>query len=93
MSTYVIREIKHLYVVGQTIPALRVPGPHARQVSRTAKDRTHLVSYKLLQKAKGHRIKLSQLMRYFPDTHELQMRQRLKVSPSTSVSLSGRSRS
>ncbi|CED83739.1 Transcription initiation factor TFIID, subunit TAF1 [Phaffia rhodozyma] len=75
---YYIREIKNLFVIGQTIPSVQIPGPHARLVSGTAKHRTHQVAFRLLQKAKGNRMKLSRLMKYFPDTHELQMRQRLK---------------
>lgn len=78
--SYCIREIKNLFVVGQTFPVEQIPGPHARKISATAKERTKQISFKLLMKAKGNRMKLSKLMRYFPDTHELQMRQRLKVS-------------
>lgn len=78
-SRFYIREMKNLFVVGQTIPSVQVPGPHARKVSATAKDRTHQIAYRLLQKAKGNHMKLSRLMKYFPDCHELQMRQRLKV--------------
>jgi hypothetical protein len=79
VTSYYIREIKNLFVTGQTIPSMQVPGPHARKVSATAKLRTHYIAYKLLQKAKSNRMKLSKLMKFFPDTHELQMRQRLKV--------------
>lgn len=82
-SHYFIREIKNLFVVGQTIPSVQIPGPHARKVSATAKDRTHQIAYRLLQKAKGNHMKLSRLMKYFPDCHELQMRQRLKVRHSS----------
>lgn len=80
--------MKNLFVVGQTIPSVQVPGPHARKVSATAKDRTHQIAYRLLQKAKGNHMKLSRLMKYFPDCHELQMRQRLKVRLAPSISSS-----
>jgi transcription initiation factor TFIID subunit 1 len=39
-----------------------------------------IIAYKLLAKSPGERLKISRLMKYFPDQNELQMRQRLKVS-------------
>ena len=39
-----------------------------------------IIAFKLLQKSAGERLKISRLMKYFPDQNELQMRQRLKAS-------------
>ncbi|KAN0060320.1 hypothetical protein ACQY0O_007649 [Thecaphora frezii] len=75
---YYLREIKNLFVVGQTYPIQPIPGPHARLVTNNIKYRLQMIAYKLIQKSYKQRIKIHRLMRYFPDQNELQMRQRLK---------------
>ncbi|ORY20963.1 hypothetical protein BCR39DRAFT_554452 [Naematelia encephala] len=79
-TTYHLRQIANLYTVGQTVPnESEVPGPHARKNTNTAKLRLMIVAWLLIQKAKQKRIKMSKLLKYFPDQTELQMRQRLKI--------------
>jgi hypothetical protein len=75
---YFLRDIKNLFVVGQTYPLVQVPGPHARLVTNALKHRMQLIMYKLLQRSVGERIKIHRIMKYFPDQNELQMRQRMK---------------
>lgn len=78
-TKYYLREIKHLFVIGQTFPHTEVPGPHSRKITNTIKHRLQIIAVKLLRKSPGERLKISRLMKYFPDQNELQMRQRLKV--------------
>ena len=78
-ARYYIREIPNLYVVGQTYPVTEVPGPHSRKITNTIKLRLQIIAFKLLEKSTEKRLKISRLMKYFPDQNELQMRQRLKV--------------
>ncbi|GAC99507.1 transcription initiation factor [Pseudozyma hubeiensis SY62] len=75
---YYLREIRNLFVVGQTYPVQPIPGPHARLITNNIKYRLQMIAYKLIQKSQRQRIKIHRLMRYFPDQNELQMRQRLK---------------
>ncbi|KAF6766609.1 atypical/TAF1 protein kinase [Ephemerocybe angulata] len=77
-SKYFIREIKNLFAIGQTYPVTEVPGPHSRKITNTIKHRLQIIAFKLLRKSQGERLKISRLMKYFPDQNELQMRQRLK---------------
>ncbi|KAH9937380.1 uncharacterized protein B0H18DRAFT_1081579 [Fomitopsis serialis] len=77
-TKYYIREIKNLFVVGQTYPVTEVPGPHSRKITNTIKHRLQIIAFKLLAKSVEERLKISRLMKYFPDQNELQMRQRLK---------------
>ncbi|KZT74933.1 atypical/TAF1 protein kinase [Daedalea quercina L-15889] len=77
-TKYFIREIKNLFVVGQTYPVTEVPGPHSRKITNTIKHRLQIIAFKLLAKSSEERLKISRLMKYFPDQNELQMRQRLK---------------
>jgi len=74
-----LREVKNLFVVGQTYPVTEVPGPHSRKITNTIKYRLQIIAFKLLKKSTEERLKISRLMKYFPDQNELQMRQRLKV--------------
>ncbi|KDN53304.1 hypothetical protein K437DRAFT_242361 [Tilletiaria anomala UBC 951] len=76
--SYLLREIPHVFTVGQLFPAVQVPGPHARLATNMIKTRLQMIAHKLVQRSKGERIKIHRLMRYFPDQNELQMRQRLK---------------
>ncbi len=75
---YYLREVRNLFVVGQTYPVQPIPGPHARLITNNIKYRLQMIAYKLIQKSQRQRIKIHRLMRYFPDQNELQMRQRLK---------------
>jgi hypothetical protein len=77
-----------MFVVGQTTPKeSEVPGPHARKNTNTAKLRLMIVAWILIKKTKDpakQRVKLSRLIKYFPDQTELQMRQRLKIKGNVS---------
>lgn len=77
-TKYYLREVKNLFVIGQTYPVTEVPGPHSRKITNTIKYRLQIIAFKLLRKSAEERLKISRLMKYFPDQNELQMRQRLK---------------
>ncbi|SCV70550.1 BQ2448_3312 [Microbotryum intermedium] len=77
-TKYYIREIKNMFVLGQTYPLTEVPGPHSRKVTTLVKNRLQNITFKLIEKNPHHRIKVHRLTRYFPDQNDLQMRQRLK---------------
>ncbi|CAA7265965.1 unnamed protein product [Cyclocybe aegerita] len=77
-TKYFLREIKNIFVIGQTYPVTEVPGPHSRKITNTIKFRLQIIAFKLLRKSLEERLKISRLMKYFPDQNELQMRQRLK---------------
>lgn len=78
-AKYYIRDIKNLFVVGQTYPLNEVPGPHSRKVTTLVKNRLQTIAFKLVNNSPRNRIKVQRLTRYFPDQNDLQMRQRLKV--------------
>ncbi|KAI6031564.1 TAF1 transcription initiation factor TFIID subunit TAF1 [Pisolithus microcarpus] len=49
-SKYYLREIKNLFVIGQTYPVTEVPGPHSRKITSTIKYRLQIIAFKLLKK-------------------------------------------
>jgi transcription initiation factor TFIID subunit 1 len=75
-STWYIRNIDHLFVVGQTLPSMEVPGPHSRRVTNIAKNRLKMVSYRLLRK--DPHVTLSDITKHVADSNDSQNRQKLK---------------
>lgn len=75
-STWYLRNIDHLYVVGQTLPSMEVPGPHSRKVTNIAKNRLKMVSYRLLRKQE--KVTLADITRHVADSNDSQNRQKLK---------------
>ncbi|EGS18889.1 transcription initiation factor tfiid-like protein [Thermochaetoides thermophila DSM 1495] len=75
-STWYIRNIDHLFVVGQTLPSMEVPGPHSRRVTNIAKNRLKMVSYRLLRRSDN--VTLSDITKHVADSNESQNRQKLK---------------
>lgn len=75
---YYLREIKSIFVVGQTYPQVDVPSPPSRRNITLLKNRLQQIAFRLTSKEKGNRIHVHRMIRYFPDHTELQMRQRLK---------------
>jgi transcription initiation factor TFIID subunit 1 len=75
-STWYLRNIDHLYVVGQTLPSMEVPGPHSRRVTNIAKNRLKMVSYRLLRK--HPHVTLSDITKHVADSNDSQNRQKLK---------------
>ncbi|KAL2142728.1 hypothetical protein VTI28DRAFT_816 [Corynascus sepedonium] len=75
-STWYLRSIDHLYVVGQILPSMEVPGPHSRRVTNIAKNRLKMVSYRLLHRSDN--VTLTDITRHVADSNESQNRQKLK---------------
>jgi transcription initiation factor TFIID subunit 1 len=75
-STWYLRNIDHLYVVGQILPSMEVPGPHSRRVTNIAKNRLKMVSYRLLHRSDN--VTLTDITRHVADSNESQNRQKLK---------------
>jgi transcription initiation factor TFIID subunit 1 len=75
-STWYLRNIDHLFVVGQTLPSMEVPGPHSRRVTNIAKNRLKMVSYRLLRHSDN--VTLTAITRHVADSNESQNRQKLK---------------
>lgn len=75
-STWYIRNIDHLFVVGQNLPSVVVPGPHSRKVTNVAKNRLKMVAYRLLRK--HERVTLRDITKHVAESNESQNRAKLK---------------
>ncbi len=73
-----IRNVENLYVVGQEFPLVDVPGPHSRKVTTASKNRLKMISFRKLKKNRPHRINVAEITKHFPDTSDMQNRQKMK---------------
>ena len=75
---FFLRNIDNLRVVGQQFPNVDIPGPHSRKVTTAAKNRLKMISFRRLKRNKPHRVTVPEITRHFPDTTDMQNRQKLK---------------
>lgn len=77
-STWFMRNIENIHVVGQEFPSVDVPGPHSRKVTTAAKNRLKMISYRRIRRNKPHRISVAEITKHFTDTTDMQNRQKMK---------------
>lgn len=75
---YFLRTIPHIFVVGQLLPVTEVPGPHSRKVTTASKNRLRMICYRILKCKKERTITPKEIAPHFPESTELQNRQRVK---------------
>lgn len=73
-----LRNINHLFAVGQLFPAVEVPAPHSRKITNTSKNRLKIIVYRTMNKNSEQRISVKDISHHFPDQNDMQNRQRLK---------------
>lgn len=77
-SMYYLRNIDHIYSVGQELPFVVVPGPHARAVTTASKNRLKAISFRIARRKKYQRIRVEDVTRHFPNSSDMQNRQKMK---------------
>ncbi|RMZ80878.1 hypothetical protein DV737_g2751, partial [Chaetothyriales sp. CBS 132003] len=75
---FFLRKADNIFVVGQELPSAQVPGTHSRMVTTASKNRLKAISYRIARRKKTHRIKVEDVTRHFPDTTDMQNRQKMK---------------
>lgn len=75
-TSYYLRKIDHLFVVGQTFPLAEVPGPHSRKVTALSKNRLKMVAYRMI--SRNGSVSLSDITAHVKDSNDAQNRQKLK---------------
>nr|CAG8499355.1 12545_t:CDS:10 [Entrophospora candida] len=79
-SKYYIREIKNIFVVGQTFPMQEVPSPPSRKAKATIAARIQATALRLMKRNRYHIVTHDQLLKRFPDYKEDTIRSRMKVA-------------
>lgn len=77
-SQWYMRKMDHIFVVGQTFPSVEVPGPHSRKVTTTSKNRTKMLSYRIMRKHPEGMLFTGDITRHLAGTNDGQNRQKLK---------------
>ncbi len=77
-TTWYLRNIENLQLVGQEFPSVDVPGPHSRKVTTAAKNRLKMISYRQIRRKDVHRISVAEVTKHFTDTTDMQNRQKMK---------------
>jgi transcription initiation factor TFIID subunit 1, fungi type len=75
---FFLRPMNYLFTVGQTLPAVEVPGPHSRRTAQLMKHRLRMIAYRALNASEHTRITVKDISEHFPKQSDMQIRQRLK---------------
>ncbi len=73
-----MRNVDHMFVVGQELPSTTVPGTHSRMVTTASKNRLKAISYRIARRKKNHRIRVEDVTRHFDGSSDMQNRQKMK---------------
>ncbi|KAI1502972.1 hypothetical protein F5X99DRAFT_377182 [Biscogniauxia marginata] len=73
-----VRNIDHVYTVGQVFPSMEVPGPHARKVTNTTKNRLKMIAYRIMKKRESQDVSLQEITPHVFEKHDPQNRQKMK---------------
>lgn len=77
-AKHYLRNIDYTYLAGQELPSVTVPGTHSRMVTTASKNRLKAISFRIARRKKSHRIRVEDVTRHFPDTSDMQNRQKMK---------------
>ncbi|KAH3678534.1 hypothetical protein WICMUC_001551 [Wickerhamomyces mucosus] len=75
---FYLKAINNLFLIGQLLPAVDIPGPHSRKVTTASKNRLKMIVYRILKRNPGNRLLVKDISSHFPDQNDMQNRQRLK---------------
>lgn len=73
-----LRSLDNVFVVGQELPSTTIPGTHSRMVTTASKNRLKAISYRMARRKKSARIRVEEVTKHFPDTTDMQNRQKMK---------------
>ncbi|KAI1433834.1 hypothetical protein GGR50DRAFT_459120 [Xylaria sp. CBS 124048] len=73
-----LRNIDHVYTVGQAFPSMEIPGPHARKVTNTSKNRLKMIAFRMMKKRESHDVSLKEITPHVFEKEDPQNRQKLK---------------
>jgi hypothetical protein len=77
-TSWHIRNIDNLFVVGQQFPSVEIPGPHSRKVTNAAKNRMKMISFRKIRHSPQQVLKIGEITAHIADSSDMQNRQKLK---------------
>ncbi|KAI0977014.1 hypothetical protein F4678DRAFT_132269 [Xylaria arbuscula] len=73
-----LRNIDHVYTVGQSFPSMEIPGPHARKVTNTSKNRLKMIAFRMMKQKESQDLSLKEITPHVFEKEDPQNRQKLK---------------
>lgn len=73
-----IRNIDHLFAVGQQFPSVEIPGPHSRRVTNAAKNRMKMIAFRKIKHNPQQNLRIGEITQHIADSTDMQNRQKLK---------------
>ncbi|CCC70694.1 hypothetical protein NCAS_0F02100 [Naumovozyma castellii] len=77
-SRFYLKNINHLFTVGQTFPVEEIPGPNSRKVTSMRTTRLRMIVYRILNRTSSRAISIEPVNKHFPDQDYGQNRQKVK---------------
>ncbi|SMN20422.1 similar to Saccharomyces cerevisiae YGR274C TAF1 TFIID subunit (145 kDa), involved in RNA polymerase II transcription initiation [Maudiozyma saulgeensis] len=77
-NRFFLRNINHLFAVGQTFPIEEIPGPNSRKVTSMKATRLKMIVYRILNNTPSKAISIEPINKHFPDQDYGQNRQKVK---------------
>ncbi|KAI1104602.1 hypothetical protein F4804DRAFT_306629 [Jackrogersella minutella] len=75
---FYLRNIDHVYTVGQIFPSMEVPGPHARKVTNAYKSRLKMIAYRMMKQKETQDVSLTEITPHVFEKQDPQNRQKMK---------------
>ncbi|TVY50665.1 putative transcription initiation factor TFIID [Lachnellula cervina] len=73
-----IRNIDHLFAVGQEFPSMEIPSPHSRRVTTAAKLRMKMIGMRKIRHDPHGHLKIGDITAHIAESSDMQNRQKLK---------------
>lgn len=73
-----VRNIDHIFAVGQQFPSVEIPGPHSRKVTNAAKNRMKMIAFRKIKHNPQQHLKIGEITQHIADSTDMQNRQKLK---------------
>ncbi|KAI9744392.1 MAG: hypothetical protein M1818_001921 [Claussenomyces sp. TS43310] len=77
-SSWHIRNIDHLFVVGQQLPSMEIPGPQSRKFTNAAKNRMRMLAFRKIRHSPNNTVRIDEITSHIADSSDMQNRQKLK---------------
>lgn len=77
-TSWHLRNIDHIYAVGQQLPSMEIPGPQSRKVTNASKNRMKMIAFRKIRHHPNQTVKIEDITAHIADSSDMQNRQKLK---------------
>ncbi|CAG8956892.1 hypothetical protein HYFRA_00012347 [Hymenoscyphus fraxineus] len=77
-SHWYVRNIDHVFAVGQQFPSMEIPGPHSRRVTNATKTRMRMIALRKMKHSPTHSLRIQEITEHIKDSQDSQNRQKMK---------------